>query len=237
MTAKPIGIVVARLDSRRLASKALVDLGGRPLVRHVIDRALRVPSLAGVALATTTRPLDEPLVDCARSAGIAVFRGSASNVAERLVACARHHQADFLVRLNADSPFADPGLIEEGLQRLFAAKGVDLVSNLPGRTFPYGISVEIVSVSTLERILPTLSDEEAEHVTARFYGRPAEFRIERLVCPQPQLRHARLVIDTEEDLARVRDLVRRLGARAPTARFDEVARLALADDPHSLEPR
>jgi spore coat polysaccharide biosynthesis protein SpsF len=237
MTAKPIGIVVARLDSRRLASKALVTVDGKPLVQYVIDRALRVPSLAGVTVATTARPVDDPLADYARGAGVAVFRGPTDNVAERLVMCARRHEADFFVRLNADSPFADPGLIEEGLQRLFAAKEADLVSNLPGRTYPYGISVEIVNVSTLERILPTLNEEEAEHVTRRFYDQPAGFRIERLVCAQPQLRRARLVVDTEDDLARFRALVRRLGPRASTARFDEVAELALAGDRHFLEQR
>lgn len=229
-----IGIIPARLDSRRLPSKALSDVLGRPLIQYVIERARRVPSLAALVVATSARPVDDALAERAQSLGAAVFRGSTHNVAERCVRCAQQHAAEFFVRLNADSPFPDPGLIEEGLQRLTASSAADLVSNLPGRTFPYGISVEIVNVATLARILPTLSADEAEHVTQRFYERSEQFRIEPLVSPKPQLRHARLVVDTADDLADFRALAARLGPRALEAGYDEVAALSLA---FSTEPR
>lgn len=229
-----IGIIPARLDSRRLPSKALSDVLGKPLIQYVIERARRVPALAAIVVATSARPVDDALAERARSLGAAVFRGSTHNVAERCVRCAQQHAADFFVRLNADSPFPDPGLIEEGLRRLTASGSADLVSNLPGRTFPYGISVEIVNVATLARILPTLSADEAEHVTKRFYERPEHFRIEPLVSPRPQLQRARLVVDTADDLADFRALAARLGPRVLEAGYDEVAALSLA---FSTEPR
>ena len=234
---KAIGIIPARLDSKRLASKALRDILGRPLVQYVIERARGARSLTAIVLATSSRPVDDALADCAPRLGVDVFRGSAHNVAERCASCARQHGADFFVRLNADSPFPDPSLIEEGLRQVAGAAPADLVTNLPGRTFPYGISVEVVNVATLLRILPTLSGEEAEHVTQRFYGQPDAFAIRRLVSPKPELQGARLVVDTEDDLSAFRALVRSLGPRVMEARFDEVAALALRQGAPTARPQ
>jgi spore coat polysaccharide biosynthesis protein SpsF len=225
---KTIGIVPARMDSKRLPSKALREVLGRPLVQYVIERARRVRSLAAIVVATSARPVDDALADHAQRLGAEVFRGSAHNVAERCASCARRYAADFFVRLNADSPFPDPMLIEQGLGQLTGPVPADLVSNLPGRTFPYGISVEVVNVTTLLRILPTLGDAEAEHVTRRFYEQPDRFAIRRLVSSRPELRDARLVVDTEDDLAAFLALARSLGPRVLEASFDEVAALALA---------
>lgn len=234
---KSIGVILARLDSRRLPLKAFMEVSGRPLISYAVDRALRLPSLSAVIVATSTRPVDDALVEYGRKAGVAVFRGSADNVAERCSECAKEHGADFFVRLNADSPFPDQDLIESGLQLIRRQGAPDLVTNLIGRTFPYGISVEIVNVATMGRILPTLDADEAEHVTKRFYDRPAEFLIRQLVSPKPELRPARLAVDTAEDLAILGAIVQRLGPRVLEARYDEVATLYMSESkvPSSIE--
>ena len=46
-----IGIVPARLDSTRLPRKILADLNGKPLIAHVMERALEAKSLDKVILA------------------------------------------------------------------------------------------------------------------------------------------------------------------------------------------
>lgn len=234
---KVIGIIPARLDSTRLPQKALREVLGRPLVQYVIERARRARSLAGIVLATSARPVDDALAECAQRLGVGVFRGSAHNVAQRCAECARQHAADFFVRLNADSPFPDPRLIEEGVGRLAGPAPADLVTNLPGRTFPYGISVEVVNAATLARIVPALSAAEAEHVTQRFYEQAGRFAIRRWVSPRPHLREARLVVDTEDDLEAFRALARNLGPRALEAGFEEVAALALAERPDARAAR
>lgn len=226
---KTVGIILARLDSKRLPAKALREALGRPLIHYVVERARRVRGLEAIVVATSRRSIDDALAEHALRLGVAVFRGSAHNVAERCVRCAEQHAAGFFVRLNADSPFPDPLLIEEGLRRIAGPERPDLVTNLPGRTFPYGISVEVVNAATLGRILGALTPEEAEHVTQHFYRRPSRFAIEQLASTQPQLRDARLVVDTEEDLATFCALARRLGPRVLQAGFAEVAALALAE--------
>ena len=135
-----IAIVLARLDSSRLPHKALRKVHGTPLIGYALERARQIRSLAQVVLATTERGVDDPLAAYAQSAGVAVFRGATDNVAQRCVDCATLHGADYFVRLNADSPFPDPALIEEGLRALDADPPPDLA-----------IEIEI-SRSVLDRI-------------------------------------------------------------------------------------
>jgi len=225
---KIIGIVLARLDSKRLPSKALKDILGRPLISYAIERVRRVRSLSEVIIGTSSRPIDDPLAVYGSSAGITVFRGSAENVALRCLECSRALKADFFVRLNGDSPFVDPELIEEGIRMAGELPRPDLVTNLIGRTFPYGVSVEIVNVATMEQIIDSFDEDAAEHVTKRFYDRPQDFQLRRMNSSIPHLASARLVVDTPEDVVRFREIAGILGPRVGLAPYHEVASLSLS---------
>lgn len=225
---RTIGIVLARLDSKRLPAKALKEMLGRPLISYAVERAQQVRSLVDLVIATSTRPVDDDLVEYGLGAGIAVFRGSAENVALRCLECSRSAGADYFVRLNGDSPFVDPALVEEGIDLASSQPHPDLITNLVDRTFPYGVSVEVVNVATMERIIQTLDASEAEHVTKRFYDRPKDFRLRQMRSSLPHLAAARLVVDTPEDAARFRDIADALGPRVTIAPYQEVAELYLS---------
>ena len=44
MKLRIVGIIPARYDSSRFPGKALADLAGKPMVRHVVERAARRPT-------------------------------------------------------------------------------------------------------------------------------------------------------------------------------------------------
>jgi spore coat polysaccharide biosynthesis protein SpsF (cytidylyltransferase family) len=221
-----LGVVLARLDSARLPGKPLLDCGGLPLVAHCVERARRAALLQGLALATTDRPLDDPLAHWAAGQGLPVFRGATDDVAGRVLECGRHFQARYVLRINGDSPCLDPLLVDQGLA--LCDGQVDLVTNLPGRTFPYGVSFEAVRLEALAEAWATMSDPaDREHVTRYFYQHPDRFRWAALTSPSPWLCAARLVVDTPLDLERFRTLCARLGPRASRAGFAEVAALAI----------
>ena len=131
---KLAGIIVARMDSSRLPGKALTDIEGRALISYVIERAKRINALTTLALATTKRTIDNKLAEFAIDAGISVYRGSVDDVALRVIECAREFEAQYFVRLNGDSPFLDPELINAS--EIKCHDGFDLISNLICRTFP-----------------------------------------------------------------------------------------------------
>ena len=81
-------VVQARTGSTRLPGKVLQDLGGRPLLRFMLDRLadLRVDELV---VATSTLDRDDAVADIARDAGRQVVRGSEADVLGRFVDRAR----------------------------------------------------------------------------------------------------------------------------------------------------
>jgi len=194
-------VILARLDSARFPGKALLPLAGKPIISHVLERLRRCRGLDTIVLATTGREIDKPLAEYFEKIGGNVYRGveeEVGNVAQRFVSAARSVDADYAFRVNGDSPFPDPRLIQHGIELM--EEGVDLVTNLIRRTYPYGVSAELVRVSCLESELSKLDAEEQEHVTARFYAYPERFLIRSLVdCPWPSC-EIRLTVDEPSDL-------------------------------------
>ena len=104
----------------------------------------------------------------------------------------------------------------------------DVVTNLVGRTFPYGIAVEIVKTSTFAKLYATMQNpEEREHVTKRIYDHPQGLKVIEMISPYPELAKARLVIDTPEDLETFKKIVNLLGEDVDTAPFHRCASVAL----------
>lgn len=201
--------VQARMGSTRLPGKVLADLGGRPMLRFILDR-LRHVVVDRLVVATSTRTEDDAVAEVARAAGVEVVRGSESDVLSRYCAVLDAFPADAVVRVTGDCPFVDPEVVH-GVIDLHLRRGADYTSNVLPRTFPKGIDVEVVAGVALR-----LADAEAvdpgerEHVTPFVYRRPERFRLANLANPD-QLGEERWTVDTPEDLALAREVVDRLG--------------------------
>ncbi len=227
-------IVFARRDSRRLPGKALLDLGGRPLLGRVLDRLKRVGHEVEIVVATSDRPVDDPIADFAAREGVAIFRGAAADVAGRALACCAAFGANAFVRISGDSPFIDPGIVARVME-CFAAKRPDLATNVFPRTYPPGMSVEVISVAALERAATAMTTaEEREHVTLYLYREAKAFRILNLRAER-NYGDIRLTVDTPAELERARRIVRSLGPAAASAPLETIVRLA-CEEPHISGP-
>jgi spore coat polysaccharide biosynthesis protein SpsF (cytidylyltransferase family) len=210
---RALAIVLARMDSSRLPGKALAMLGGRPLIEIVWERT-RLANIGPVALATTNRAVDDPLADWAKSRGASVFRdsGSTDDVAGRLLRAAEclAPELSWIARINGDSPLTDPGLLRDGLR--LAAPGIDYVTNLTPRTYPYGVAVELIRVDTLRELAAAgLTAREREHATLALRERLPRTHIARLPeCPLG-LAELRLTVDEPGDLQRLERIVKEAG--------------------------
>lgn len=82
----PIILVQARMGSERLPGKVLMDICGKPMIQHVMERCLEVPAVRGrVVLLTSAEAEDEPLRAFGRAQGWMVYAPSvpAANVGQR----------------------------------------------------------------------------------------------------------------------------------------------------------
>lgn len=215
-------VILARADSARLPGKILLDAGGLPLLDLVVARLRRGDGHEPL-LATTDRPVDDALADHARAIGVGVFRGSATDVATRLLGAARSVGADYVARINADSPFTDPALLDQARLHLDGGARPDLVTNIPGRTFPYGVSVEVIRCDTLAALLPAFDPVDREHVTRHLYARLDAHDVQTIRSPRPDLAGIRMTVDTPDDLARLRLVAGILGHRLLEAGWCEAA--------------
>ena len=150
-----------------------------------------------------------------RRAGLECFRGSLDDVAGRFQSCAEWYGWDFAVRINGDNLFLDKNV----LRAMLAVVGTDVfdfVTNVPGRTFPRGMSIEVVRVPFYAEAMRTVADQgHREHVTSWLYqssdlGRRYVF--ENRICPEAA--NFQMALDTEDDF---RLAVRILSDAGPNA--------------------
>lgn len=106
-----VALIPARLASTRLPDKPLADLGGRPMVVRVAERA-RAAGAARVAVATDSARI----VDAVRAAGFEaiVTRSDHASGTERLAEAAGLLGLDerrIVVNVQGDEPLVDPALV------------------------------------------------------------------------------------------------------------------------------
>ncbi len=119
-------LIPARYGSTRFPGKALATLAGRPVISHVVERALRIRGVDLVAVATD----DERIAEVARAAGArALLTGPASSGTDRLAEAVRQlaPRPAIVVNLQGDEPLVDP-LSVEALLRAMLDPAVELAT-------------------------------------------------------------------------------------------------------------
>jgi 3-deoxy-manno-octulosonate cytidylyltransferase (CMP-KDO synthetase) len=128
-----LGVIPARLASRRLPRKVLREIAGRPLVAWVYEAARRAPDLDEVLVATDA---DEVMRACARLGIPAVLTSSAHpSGTDRVWEVAQSRAADVYVNIQGDEPFVTPGHVAR-LVEPFRTVPDTLVSTLCIRATP-----------------------------------------------------------------------------------------------------
>lgn len=193
-------IIQARMSSARFPGKMLAPLARRPLVAHVIARAIEAVGGDRVVVATSLESSDDPLAAyVAGELRIPVFRGDLDNVVLRFQECLKKYPSRWFVRVCGDSPVIDPELIKKGME--LRTEDTDLVTNVAVRTFPPGQSVEVIQAQSFAGIdAYSLVQDEREHLTLHYYRNPATYRIRAFESGNPELALQRMVVDSLEDL-------------------------------------
>lgn len=205
-----IGVVVlARYNSSRLPGKALKEVCGRPLIQRIVERISMNLNGVPVIVATSEEESDDKISDFCISNNIPVHRGDLENVAQRFLECAEENDLDFAIRINGDNLLVDINLLREIIDLSMGDK-YDLITNVPGRTYPYGMSVESVRVKMFRERILEFSKEHLEHVTLFFYEQQSfEMKVLKNVG-YPELSGQKFAIDTPEDFVRMEKVLNKL---------------------------
>jgi spore coat polysaccharide biosynthesis protein SpsF len=226
-----VASIEARMRSSRLPGKVLLDIHGAPSLGRLLHRLRRARSLDGIVLATTTSPLDDALVEWAKSEDLPVFRGSEDDVLARVVGAHEQMNTDVIVEICGDCPLLDPEVVDLCVEA-FRGNDTDVVSTVREPSLPQGVDAQVFRLSALKEVERTVSDPAVrEHVSLYFYEHPERYRIHHFSAPERWRRpELRLQLDYPEDLALIRAVYERLlPERGDNFGLDDVIGLLDAD--------
>jgi len=217
---RTVAIVQARMNASRLPGKVLLDIAGQPMLVRVVERARRAALLDAVIVATTTDPSDDPVEELCQEREYPFYRGSMQDVLDRYYQAARQANAGVVVRLTADCPLIDPGVIDRVITAFYGgtAQQPDRLDDFPWdfaanrlpppwqRTYPIGLDTEVCTFQALERAWREASQpHQREHVMPYLYEQEGCFRV-LVVDHDPDHGSLRWTVDTPEDLVLVRQV-------------------------------
>lgn len=203
-----VAIVQARLGSERLPQKVLADIGGKPMLAHVVARAKRIVGVDEVVIAGPSFAEAVTLAKVADTWGYGYDEVGENDVLTRFVRVAETTGADLIVRLTGDCPLLDP---EAGRAVMALARaGCPYVTNDTTVTgWPDGCDVQAFSRTMLLEADRQVTDPyDREHVCTWMDRQPEALMVGPtvpFVYDQPKLS-----VDTEDDLDRVRAIYRHL---------------------------
>ena len=107
-----IGVIPARLDSKRLPKKILADLNGKPLVVHTIERVLQAKKLDRVIISIDSQETQKKLEEY----DYEIFMTSKNHVSgtDRVAeVIKRIPEAKTIINIQADEPLIDSNIIDD----------------------------------------------------------------------------------------------------------------------------
>jgi spore coat polysaccharide biosynthesis protein SpsF len=222
-----IGVIIqARMRSTRLPGKVMLDLFGKTVLGHVIERVQQSKRINTVIIATTKESCDDEIEIEALKQGVMVFRGSEENVLERYYLAAKENKLDVVVRVTSDCPLIDPHIIDQ-LIEVFLNNDYQMVSNSGAdykkRTIPQGLDVEVFSFASLEEAyLNAVELYQQEHVTPYIYEHVQKCFFQRALIDHSNYRWT---LDTQEDFLLIQEIYKRLYQQKHDFYLDELLKL------------
>lgn len=123
---RSVGIIPARLAATRLPNKPLIDIGGKPMLRRVWERARLAANLSEVLIATP----DEEIRRAAKEWGAVVVMTSERHRSgtDRLAEAAEKLDYDIVVNIQGDEPLIAPEAIDAVMTPLAEDRSLQMSS-------------------------------------------------------------------------------------------------------------
>ena len=210
-------ITQARVGSKRLPSKVLMDINGQSLLELHLKRLKESKNSNGIVLATTFEKDSSEIIKNVKKINVSIFQGDTNNVLDRFYKVSIKFKPNYIVRVTSDCPLIDSKIIDELLEIAIRNK-LDYVSNILIDSYPDGQDVEVISYNTLEKCFHEASlKSDKEHVTpyirrnSSFNG--GAFFSSMNIKSEKDYSKVRMTVDEIEDYNAIKLLVKKLGIK------------------------
>jgi spore coat polysaccharide biosynthesis protein SpsF len=222
--------ITVRMKSIRLPGKALLEIKGKSVMEHLIDRLKLAKSPDLIVLCTSTHHDDAVLADVAHKNSIECFRGSEDDKLDRYLKAALKYNLDFIVVTHGDNIFYESEIIDE-IIKLYSKTKADYITceELPLGTAPQGIKF-----GALQKVCQIKAETDTE-VWGGYFTDTGLFKVEYLEVPA-ELRHPemRMTLDYPEDYDFFKAIFDRLYSPGEVFSLRDIISL-LISNPHLME--
>lgn len=194
---KYLVMIQARCGSTRLPNKVLKELCGKKLLQRMIERVQKSKMVDEVMVVTSIEKNNLPIIKLCSELGVRVGIGSEEDVLDRYYQTAKLLKPEYVIRLTADCPCFDAGLLDDALMQL--RQDTDYMGML-SHTFADGLDIQIISFKALEKSWrEAVHSFEREHVTQYVIRHPEIFKLQDFVSPIGDFGNHRWTVDEPED--------------------------------------
>lgn len=118
--------ITVRKDSSRLPNKAIRKILDRPVLELIISRAKLAKDFDEVVVCTTSRNIDDEIVQIAELNGVRSFRGELNDKLKRWLGAAIKYNIDYIITFDGDDLFCEPKLLNMGAAQI-ENRGLDFI--------------------------------------------------------------------------------------------------------------
>lgn len=201
---KTIACIIARTVSTRLPLKVLRDVKvKKTMIEFLIDRLKTVKSINSIYLCTSSEDVDDILEDIAIRNNIKIYRGSANQVTERLIAVGEIEKADNIIRITGDNPLTAIEYIDKQVNFL-DKNNLDYVRLV---NVPIGATSEVMNFEALKKCHAQIDPNVSEYLML-FMFEPKNFKCGIIEINEKDTSEYSMTVDTKNDLERTKLLLK-----------------------------
>jgi spore coat polysaccharide biosynthesis protein SpsF len=220
---RQVAVIQARMGSTRLPGKTLMEVAGKPLLEHLIERLKKAKRIDEIVVATTTCSEDNAIEELCRRLQVGCFRGSSDDVLDRVSKALEHFGADLHIEIHGDGPLLDWRVIDRAVQ-IYESSAYDLVTNALSISYPPGLEVWVYKAQLAHEVEKIATEMDYRESPVLYLTQHANmYRLHNFVAPKDLTApETYLEVDTDVDMGVIRAIFEALYPKNPAFVTEDV---------------
>ena len=195
-------LIPIRLASERLPGKAIIEVCGKPLVCHLLDRVFAskyIKNKSDVVVCTTRSSSDDRLVDIVENYGASIFRGSKDDIIKRFYDAIHEFNFDYIIQVDGDDILCATEYMDLTMEMLLTDNTLDIVTC---EGLPLGVASKSFTKDAMNKVFKYYKTNRNDTGFIYYFTKTGLCN-EKIIGPISDkhiLNEARLTLDYKEDL-------------------------------------
>lgn len=217
-------LIPVRLASERLPGKAIIEVEGKPLVCHLLDRVFaskHILEKRDVIVCTTKDPSDDKLTEIVEAYGASIFRGSTDDIIKRFYDAIEMYGLDYILQVDGDDILCATEYMDLTMDALLEDDSLDIVTC---EGLPLGIASKSFNRRAMKRVYASYKTGKND-TGFIYYFTKTGLCTQKIIIPVSQahiLDQARLTLDYASDLEVFTTIIKSLETTGDLLSFEKI---------------